>query len=80
MIDKNKYYRTKGDVFPSRPVTILTTEARGPFPVVGLVHFKVEDLSKGWAADGKAFPPVESYLDLIEITKAEWDAMMEELK
>ena len=80
MIDKNKWYRAKGDVLPSRPVTILMTEARGPFPVVGLLHIKGEDLSRGWTADGKAFPPVESYLDLIEITKAEWDAMMEELK
>ena len=80
MIDKNKWYRIKGDVLPPRPVTILTTEARGLSPVVGLVHSFGYDLSAMWNIDGIGFPPVESYLDLVEITKAEWDAMMEAIK
>ena len=79
MIDKNKYYRIKGDVLPARPVTILTTEARGSFDVFGSIHYPSEDVCCEWTSDGVAFPPVESYLDLVEVTKDEWDAMMGEL-
>ena len=79
MIDKNKYYRIKGDVLPPRPVTILTTQARGGFPVFGSIHYTTEDVCCEWSIEGVAFPPVESYLDLVEITKDEWDAMMGEL-
>ena len=79
MIDKNKWYRTRGDVLPPRPVTISTTEARGNFQVFGLIHYPTEDVQCEWTSDGVAFPPVGSYLDLVEITKAEWDAMMGEL-
>jgi hypothetical protein len=80
LIDKNKRYRTKGDVLHAKPVTILTTEARGVLPVVGLVHIVGDDLVLKWSDNGVAFPPVESYLDLVEITKDEWDAMIEAIK
>lgn len=80
MIDKNKWYKTTGFDLRPYPVTVFATDCRGLYPVVGVVHQRGCDFVASWTPDGRNNYAIDSHLDLIEITKAEWDSMMEELK
>jgi hypothetical protein len=80
LIDKNKYYRTTGILLPPHPVTLFATNCRGQCPVVGVVHYKNWDGLVSWTPEGRNNYSARNHLDLVEITKAEWDAMMEVLK
>jgi hypothetical protein len=54
-IDWTRPVETVGDEeHPSQPVTIFTTEAKGPFPVVGQVENS--DMPSCWTLEGKVVP------------------------
>ena len=80
MIDKNKWYRTTGVQLDPHPVTVFSTDCRGGYPVVGVVHQRGCDFAASWTPEGRNNYSEQNHLDLIEITKAEWDAMMEVIK
>ena len=50
MINCNKSYTTR-DGFPVR---IIATDAKGRFPIVGLVDMKNAEYARHWTAEGKA--------------------------
>lgn len=50
MINCNKNYTTR-DGFPVR---IIATDAKGRFPIVGLVDMKNAEYARHWTAEGKA--------------------------
>ena len=64
MIDSNKQYTTR-DGFPVR---IVATDAKGRYPIVGLVDMDNAEYSRQWTADGKADirSNVTTNYDLIE--------------
>ena len=62
MIDKNKKYKTRS----GRDVTIMCTEARGNYPVIGIVHDEDCDKAYCWEVDGRYSSKYEGGLDLIE--------------
>ena len=64
MINCNKSYTTR-DGFPVR---IIATDAKGRFPVVGLVDMVNAEYARHWTAEGKADlrRNVKSNYDLIE--------------
>ena len=59
MIDIKKKYKTRN----GHEVTLVTTEGRGPYPVIGYIGMGV--LSTCWNKAGKA--PWSSDLDLVEV-------------
>lgn len=61
MIDCSKQYVTR-DGFPVR---ILATNAKGLFPIVGLVDLGENEYTKQWTANGKA--------DLREYVRTNYD-------
>ena len=67
-ISMNKKYRTAGsDIIDSQPVWLLTTQAPGYFPVVGIIG---EDVYR-WASDG-TFAEAPGHLrQLVEVRSAE---------
>ena len=48
--------------------------------MVGVVHQRGCDFAASWTPEGRNNYSEQNHLDLIEITKAEWDAMMEAIK
>ena len=64
MINFNKSYTTR-DGFPVR---IIATDAKGRFPIVGLVDMVNAEYARHWTAEGKADlrRNVKSNYDLIE--------------
>lgn len=64
MIDQNKQYTTR-DGFPVR---IVATDAKGRYPVVGLVDMDNAEYSRQWTREGKADirPNVSTNYDLVE--------------
>lgn len=64
MIDCKKNYVTR-DGFPVR---ILATDAKGVFPVVGLVDLGESEYTRQWTAGGKVDPRgfVKTNYDLVE--------------
>ena len=64
MIDINKRYTTR-DGFDVR---IIATDAKGRFPIVGLVDMENAEYAHHWTAEGKADPRpfVHSCYDLVE--------------
>lgn len=64
-ISMDKKYKTRD----GEPVRLLCTDAKGPYPVVGLVRRTDVDIFGSWAADGRimAFGKLKSGNDLIEV-------------
>ena len=43
----------KAQTISGRPVTIFTTTARGPYPIVGVVHNTSQDDEASWTETGR---------------------------
>lgn len=65
MIDPSKKYQTR-DGFDVR---IIATDAKGRYPIVGLVDMENAEYAKHWTAEGKADfrRHVRTNYDLVEV-------------
>lgn len=67
MVDINKKYQTRDGM----PVRLLAMDAKGTYPVIGLVDVGNAEYSRQWTEDGKADfrGYVKTNYDLVEVEK-----------
>ena len=65
MIDLNKPLETRD----GKKVRMLCTDAKGKYPVVGLIHYPNEDRARTWTKEGKFSFNGERKNDLVNVSE-----------